>query len=66
MKIDLMSSSVSRRALFRYAAAVAGAVVGTLSMIAPSYAKMAQKAVGYQNSPKNDQEVFRLRAVQSA
>ena len=66
MKINLMSSSVSRRALFRYAAAVAGGVVATLSAIAPSYAKMTQKAAGYQNSPEKRPEVFRLLAVQSA
>jgi hypothetical protein len=56
MKANLMPLSVSRRTLLRYAAAFAGGVVATLSVTSPSYAKMTQKAAGYQDSPKNDQK----------
>ncbi|HUO02383.1 MAG TPA: high-potential iron-sulfur protein, partial [Rhizomicrobium sp.] len=40
----------------RHAAAIATGVAATLAMIAPSYAKMTQKAAGYQATPNKDQK----------
>ena len=56
MTPDFIPLSVSRRALFRYAAALAGGMAATLAAITPSYAKMTQKAAGYQAGAKDDQK----------
>jgi hypothetical protein len=48
-------SDLSRRELLRAAAVTAGGTVAVLASIAPAQAKMAQKAAGYQDTPKGDQ-----------
>ena len=50
-----LSQSFSRRSLLTHAAAIAGGLAAVLAMVAPSYAKMTQKAAGYQLNPKDDQ-----------
>ena len=47
--------TLSRRMLFRGAAAMIGGVAAFLSTSLPAIAKMAQKAAGYQATPKGDQ-----------
>ena len=46
---------LSRRMLFRSAVAMIGGVAAFLSTSLPAIAKMAQKAAGYQATPKGDQ-----------
>ena len=48
-------SHVSRRQLFRGAAAAAGSAAILLSATLPAEAKVTQQAAGYQNSPHGDQ-----------
>jgi hypothetical protein len=46
---------ISRRLLFRSAAATSGGLAAVLSMGLPAQAKMTQQASGYQATPKGDQ-----------
>ena len=46
---------LSRRGLFRQAAAMIGGVAAILATGSQAIAKMAQKAAGYQATPKGDQ-----------
>src|SRR5579863_750965 len=46
---------ISRRGLFRNAAAMIGGVAALLATGSQAIAKMAQKAAGYQAAPKGDQ-----------
>lgn len=48
--------TISRRSLFRGAAIVACSVLGVLGMENSALAKMSQKAAGYQEKPKDDQQ----------
>lgn len=51
-----VAASVSRRSLFRSVAIGTGGMALLLGGTSPpAQAKMTQKAVGYQNSPKGDQ-----------
>jgi hypothetical protein len=47
--------TLSRRMLFRSAVAMIGGVAAFLGTNVPAVAKMAQKAAGYQDTPKGDQ-----------
>ncbi len=47
--------TLSRRGLFRHAAAMIGGVAAILATGSQAIAKMAQKAAGYQATPKGDQ-----------
>ena len=47
--------TLSRRGLFRQAAAMIGGVAAILATGSQAIAKMAQKAAGYQATPKGDQ-----------
>ena len=49
----ILTKPLSRRSLF---SACAGGFVALLATVAPSYAKMTQKAAGYQPGPKDDQK----------
>jgi hypothetical protein len=46
---------LSRRGLFRQAAAMIGGIAAVLATGSQAIAKMAQKAAGYQLTPKGDQ-----------
>jgi hypothetical protein len=48
-------ADISRRAWLRGAAMTAGGAVAILASVSPAQAKMAQKAAGYQDTPKGDQ-----------
>ncbi len=49
------TAKLSRRGLFRAAAAMIGAAVAIVATGLPAIAKMAQKAAGYQEKPNGDQ-----------
>jgi hypothetical protein len=49
------NATLSRRGLFRNAAAMIGGVTALLATGSQAIAKMAQKAAGYQATPKGDQ-----------
>jgi hypothetical protein len=49
------NGTISRRLLFRSAAATLGGLAAILGMGLPAQAKMTQQASGYQASPKGDQ-----------
>jgi hypothetical protein len=49
------NTTLSRRSLFRNAAAMIGGVAALLATGSQAIAKMAQKAAGYQATPKGDQ-----------
>jgi hypothetical protein len=46
---------ISRRELLRGAAVSVGGAAAILATVSPAQAKMAQKAAGYQDTPKGDQ-----------
>lgn len=54
-KYDLGTAALSRRGLFRNAAALIGGMAALAVAGTEAIAKMAQKAAGYQPTPKGDQ-----------
>ena len=50
-----IATGVTRRTLFRCAAATAGGMAFWLGWSTSAHAKVTQKAVGYQETPKGDQ-----------
>ena len=51
-----LGEKISRRHLFRTAAIATASAVALLNMGRAAIAKMAQKAAGYQETPKGDQK----------
>ena len=54
--MTILAKPLSRRSLFAHGASLAAGLAALLATVAPSYAKMTQKAAGYQPSPKGDQK----------
>ena len=53
--LPIDNGTISRRLLFRSAAATLGGLAAILGMELPAQAKMSQQASGYQATPKGDQ-----------
>ena len=54
-KTENAPKTISRRYFFRHIAVEVGSVALLLCTVLPAAAKMAQKAVGYRETPKGDQ-----------
>jgi hypothetical protein len=51
-----IDSSISRRATFRAAAIIMGSLLAVVATAGTAIAKMSQKAAGYQEKPKDNQQ----------
>jgi hypothetical protein len=51
-----VSKSISRRSLFRAAVVAIGSLVAVVGTASIAIAKMSQKAAGYQEKPKDNQQ----------